>query len=141
MHAITLTPHSQHDTTIFALLRTLDNANQVIHLNTTGMPKYAAAVAVELWQTLNTCYYAVKVCSTPNSSNANRTDQLSRRHLLLEPHQSVHGHVACICIRGTRMEYVGNWGKLGVQMSSYPPFLRCHEYTKSHHEHGVWLRA
>jgi hypothetical protein len=42
-------------------LRTLQDADQIIHLDTTGLPKYAAAVAVELWQTNNTHEYTVKV--------------------------------------------------------------------------------
>lgn len=42
--------HLQHDTTVLALLRTLRDAEEVVHLDESGLPKYTAAIAVELWR-------------------------------------------------------------------------------------------
>ena len=93
---------------MLALLRTLRDAEKVVHLDESGLPKYAAAIAVELWRDGQT--FDVKVCTQcldkslflllPNTC----AGQLSRRHILwLSPSYAQHRHMALDYSHGYRL--------------------------------------
>lgn len=70
---------------MLALLRTLRDAEEVIHLDESGLPKYAAAIAVELWrdgQTFDVKVHCVSQQTIHSLLLNTCADQLPRWHIL-----------------------------------------------------------